>query len=255
MITPTRRPPSRRPLPLSRVALVLAATLPFAACGSSDEATPVQTAVEQTGSTTTSTSTTPSTTVAARSIPAPSPTTTGEVPAVDSTDAPVRDARDRLATALAQLGRAYAFETHTSLDGVEVSVAIGRRVGNASEIAFDQQGTSVRYRTVEEQRWLQLPDGQWKSLAAGSAPNDPRRQLSQPEQLDITGSDGSTVTMTAVYDADTFSITTASELTVTLTLTDDTLTGVEYEVEQSGRLAQIRSVFLPTDESDPILAP
>ena len=63
------------------------------------------------------------------------------------------------------------------------------------------------------------------------------------------------MTMLATYDAATFSLTNISELTVTLTLTNNTLTEIEYETNQSGRVAHIRSVFQPAANLEPIAAP
>ncbi len=242
MITPTHRP-ERRPRPryVSRLAIIVAVTLPIAACSSGGH-----TATDSTGQTGQTDPTSPST--SATSITTDTPTSANTSPLVS-------DAYDRLNSAIAGLGTEYTFETHTLIDGVEVSVATGRRVGDATEIALTQQGSTILYRTIGSNRWVQLPGGQWNPLPNTNAPGDPLQQISQPKQLVITVGGDSTTTMLATYDAATFSLTNASELTVTLTLTNNTLTAIEYETNQSGRLVHIGSVFQPAVNLEPIAAP
>ena len=238
MITPTHRSarPTRRRF-VSTLALIVAATLPSAACSSSDT-----TATEQTDSTTPPT-------------PATAASVTAETPTSEHADPASTDAYARLNSAIAGLGTEYTFESHTTIDGVEISIATGRRVGDASEITLTQQGTSILYRTVGAKRWLQLPGGQWKPLSNTNAPSDPLQQIGQPKQLVVTADSAPTMTMLATYDAATFSLTNTPELTVTLTLTTTTLTDIEYDTTQSGRVAHVRSTFQPAVNLDPIVTP
>ena len=239
MITLTLRSDRRlRPQFVSRLAIICFAGLQIAACSSSGTNAMVQTDPTSPGA-----SSTPAT-------PATPATATGENTGPSSTDAIAR-----LNEAIAGLGTEYTFESRTAIDGVEVSVATGRRVGDATEITLTQQGSSILYRTVGAQRWLQLPGGQWKPLTNTNAPTDPLKQIGEPKQLVITVDSELAMTMLATYDPATFSLPSTEELTVTLTLTNHTLTEIEYDTTQSGRVVHVGSTFQPATSLDPIVAP
>lgn len=238
------------PRTLIRAALtmtVVAATV--AACGSGDgDAEPSPGAPAAT-TTTIGTTAEPTTTA-----PAPS---AAETPATPTTEpavvAPTPD--DLLATAISELGTSYTFESEIIVNGERASFAAGRRVDAGIEVALAQEGTTLTYRSIAGERWIELPDTGWKRLQDDATPLDPLAGLADPTNLSIAEDDGSQQTLLATYAAGVLSLPANGDITVTLTVVDGALRNIDFVGEISARPVELHTAFTPEPGADPVEAP
>lgn len=163
--------------------------------------------------------------------------------------------QDMLSNAIDQLGTVYEFRSEIIVDGSQASLAIGRRLDNAIEVLLDQEGTPILYRSIDAQRWLQLPDGSWDRLTESAAPIDPLTRLEQPTALGLIASNANVTTMLAVYDATALSLASSGELTTTLTITDGKLSNIDFTGRLDGHSVEIHTSFSPTSNLEPIPTP
>jgi hypothetical protein len=243
MDTPTK-PHQRRKRPRTPLSLtvIVALSMTVAACNSRSEPT----LTDQSSTTAAAAATSTTTTAAPSTLPTAASSTEESV---------VEDPYELLNAAVALLGPAYEFQTETTIDDVEVSIAAGRRVDDATEITFEQADTTILYRSIAERQWTQLPDGQWQELGAGDIPVDPLAQINQPSDLEIIADTVGSITLRAVYDPATFSIDTGDDITATLTITDGELSDVDYQVDVSDSAARVHTSFASTSNPAPIAIP
>jgi hypothetical protein len=194
------------------------------------------------------------------SYPAP---TTAAAPSPDTTttaadvEVPDGEGAALLSDALSALGDSYVFTSEVSLDGEIVSAGLGRSVDGATEVALDQQGTTLTYRAIDVRRWVETPGGAWESLADSTESVSPLAGLGLPNAIEVVSVDGAVTTLSATYATDTLSMSTSGslEVTLTLTVTDGVLASVTYEGELDGQQVQMISTFAPSADLEPIADP
>ena len=166
------------------------------------------------------------------------------------------DAPGTLQGALAALGSTYHFSTHITLDGTEVVVAEGDRVGDGTRLTIWSNDTSVAYVITPAGSWVFPDGGEWQALDDPPAATDPLDALRTATAVTGTAAaDGTTSTLVATVPAVSLGITAEGDADVQLQLTGPSLTEVSYTTAINGAPAIVRSQLSPVVDATPVVAP
>lgn len=177
--------------------------------------------------------------------PAPAPTAVGA--AVDG--APL------LQAALDTLAGGYHFSTHVTLDGTEVLVAEGDRVGAGTRLTIWSNDTSVAYVITPDGSWV-LPDGgEWQALDDPPATTDPLTALRSASTVSGSSADGVTTTLVATVPAVDLGIAGEGTADVQLLLNGPALSEVSYTTTVNDASAEVRSQLSGVVDATPVVAP
>ncbi len=92
--------------------------------------------------------------------------------------------------ALDTLAGGYHFSPHVTLDGTEVLVAEGDRVGDGTRLTIWSNDTNVAYVITPDGSWV-LPDGgEWQALDDPPATTDPLTALRSASTVSGSSADG-----------------------------------------------------------------
>lgn len=165
------------------------------------------------------------------------------------------DGETVLLLAIDELGTTYRFTTVLSLDGETVSSAVGYNAESSTEVELTQQDTTLVYRTVGQERWVQRPNGSWEALLNPDSVRNPVDPLRSPLHVESESLDGSSSLLRATYKAETFGLSSGEPLTVEVVVTDGVLASIHYEGALDGADVVLESTFVVDADVPPIVAP
>jgi hypothetical protein len=159
-----------------------------------------------------------------------------------------------LTQSLDALAGGYHFSTSATLDGAEVLVAEGDRVGDGSRLTIWANGSSVAYIITPAGSWVFPEGGEWQSLDEPPASVDPLAALRTPTVVSGT-SDGTTSTVVVNVPAASLGVAAEGNVDVTVTITGTAATAVSYAATLEGRPANVRTTLGPVVDGTPVVAP
>lgn len=202
--------------------------------------------------------------------PATSPpsttTATGSPTLAPAAPAPV-DAVAVLATALDSLSGGYHFDTRVTVEGAEVLVAAGDRVGDGTRLTIWADGGSVAYVITPAASWVLPEGGEWEELDTPPATTDPIAALRAPSAVAVVPPASASpsdpaVTVFAVTVAGTaLGIPAASGaermVTVLATVRDGALVELRYDTPMTDAAsgAAVVSALGAVVDATPVVAP
>jgi hypothetical protein len=157
-----------------------------------------------------------------------------------------------LATALAPLRAASAFETRVDLGGATVVSVKGRTVGDASRLTVVNDGKAVEYIEVPPKAWAREPKGKWVLVAAEQAPASPLDALAKPLDVIADADHPGPGALVATYPAAALGLEGAP-LTVQITIAGRTVT-FRYTATTEGHETSSTTTIGP-GSAEPITAP
>ena len=188
---------------------------------------------------------TPATT-APPAAPAPAPTSAAPV----AVDGPAL-----LSQALDSLAATYHFDTNVTVDGAEVLVAAGDRVGNGTRLSVWASGGSVAYVVTPVASWVFPEGGEWETLDTAPGTTDPIGALRTPTSVTVLSSDGTNTTLSVTVPATSLGIPGTGDASLTVVVNAGTLTEITYATTIDGRAAAVRSVLGPVVDATAVVAP
>lgn len=158
-------------------------------------------------------------------------------------------ATDRLATALAPLAEAVAFESSVTVDGQVAVTSTGRSLGGATQLTVTTSGTVVEYVQIPPRAWARESGGAWVLVAEAEAPGSPVAVLAAPATL-VAAQSGAT--LVATYPAAALGLE-GDPVTVSITLGD--VITFRYERETAGHATVSQTIIRAATNLEPISAP
>ena len=183
-------------------------------------------------------------------VPATDAAETTQVAVTVPIDAPVL-----LQQALAAVAGGYHFRTAVTLDGIEVLVAAGDRVGDGTRLTIWTSGTSLSYVITPAGSWVVPDGGQWQPLDSAPATTDPLLALRAPSAVTGTSPDGVAATLVATVPATALGVPSAGTADVRIVTNGATLQEVRYEALLDGRTAEVSTIFGPVVDPTPVTPP
>jgi hypothetical protein len=175
-------------------------------------------------------------------------------PAVAAVTVPI-DAAGLLQQSLAAIAGGYHFRTGVTIDGAEILVAEGDRVGDGTRLTIWANGTSVAYAITPGGSWVFPEGGEWEALDTPPATTDPLGALSAPVAVTGTSPDGVAASIVATVAASSLGVPGEGNADVLLQLAGTTLSEVSYLASVDGRTATVRSILGPVVDPTPVAAP
>lgn len=151
----------------------------------------------------------------------------------------------------------YHFRTTVTLNGGEVLVAEGDRVGDGTRLTVTRTGgAAVDYVIMPAGSWVRPSGGEWDVAAADTpATTDPIAALRTPSAASVTSVDGAVTTIVATVPALSLGVAAEGDATVQITLDGSTLRDVTYSAPLDGRTAVLRTVLGPVADATAVVAP
>jgi hypothetical protein len=151
------------------------------------------------------------------------------------------------------------FRTVVTVDGTEILVAEGDRVGDGSRLTIWSNGTSVSYVILASGTWAVPDGGEWELLDTPPAATDPLAALRAPTAISGAATGDGMAALVVSADAVTLGITTTGTVDVTVTTVGldaaASLSTVSYATSVDGRAAQVTTTFSPVVDASPVVPP
>ena len=157
---------------------------------------------------------------------------------------------ERLATALAPLAEANAFDSTVTVDGAVAVTSTGRSVAGATQLTVTTSGKTVDYVQIPPRAWARESGGAWVLVAVTEAPGSPLAVLAAPSTLAADPSGGAT--LLATYPASALGLE-GDPVSVTIVIGEAVT--FRYESEAGGHVTVSETTIRPATNLEPITAP
>ncbi len=194
-------------------------------------------------------------TAEALTVLTPAATAPPTAPAPTSAAPVAVDGPALLSQALDSLSATYHFDTNVTVDGAEVLVAAGDRVGDGTRLSVWASGGSVAYVITPVASWVFPEGGEWEALDTAPGTTDPIGALRTPTAVTALSSDGTNTTLSVTVPATSLGIPGSGDASLTVVVNAGTLTEITYATTVDGRAAAVRSVLGPVVDATAVVAP
>ncbi|MEK7424750.1 MAG: hypothetical protein AAB131_13040 [Actinomycetota bacterium] len=186
----------------------------------------------------------------AASPAAADPSVTAVAPPAVTVDGPAL-----LQQALDSIAGGYHFDTNVTINGVEVLVAAGDRVGDGTRLTIWANGTSVAYVVTPTASWVFPEGGEWEALDDPPSTTDPLAALRTPTSITPLAGDATSATLELTVSAASLGIPGEGDATVNVVLNAGTVAEITYNSAVDGQPAVVRSVFGTVLDATPVVPP
>jgi hypothetical protein len=149
----------------------------------------------------------------------------------------------------------YHFDTRVTIDGGEVLVASGDRVGDGTRLTIWANGGSVAYVLTPAGSWVFPEGGEWEALDTPPSSTDPVNALRNPTSIAAVAADATTTVLAVTVPSTSLGVPTAGDSTLNVVLTSGAVSQISYTSTTNGQAAVVQSALSPVVDGTPVVAP